>query len=152
MTLQLLHSEFPYIWGKFYFIFYQCGGSFLLTNKIHTIHYTDTYTVIHSEWGTEGAIYSKVSVRSKDLRFLHLNEMVKEVAHVHTVYSEHSPASRRFCPCLDIIPNLKSNRLGILLKRYISCIIINFASGLFSQDINSLIKNLNETRSRKTNQ
>ncbi len=24
MTLQLLHSEFPYIWGKFYFLFYQC--------------------------------------------------------------------------------------------------------------------------------
>ncbi len=24
MTLQLLHYEFPYIWGKFYFIFYQC--------------------------------------------------------------------------------------------------------------------------------
>ncbi len=24
MTLQLLHSEFHYIWGKFYFIFYQC--------------------------------------------------------------------------------------------------------------------------------
>ncbi len=24
MTLQLLHSEFPYIWGKFYFIFYKC--------------------------------------------------------------------------------------------------------------------------------
>jgi hypothetical protein len=23
MTLQLLHSEFPYIWGKFYFLFYQ---------------------------------------------------------------------------------------------------------------------------------
>jgi hypothetical protein len=26
MTLQLLHSEFPYICGKFYFIFYQCIG------------------------------------------------------------------------------------------------------------------------------
>ncbi len=25
MTLQLLHSEFPYIWGKFDFLFYQCG-------------------------------------------------------------------------------------------------------------------------------
>jgi len=25
MTLQQLHSEFPYIWGKFYFIFYQCN-------------------------------------------------------------------------------------------------------------------------------
>ncbi len=26
MTLQLGHSEFPYIWGKFDFLFYQCGG------------------------------------------------------------------------------------------------------------------------------
>ncbi len=25
MTLQLLHYEFPYIWGKFDFLFYQCG-------------------------------------------------------------------------------------------------------------------------------
>ncbi len=24
LTLQLLHSEFPYIWGKFDFLFYQC--------------------------------------------------------------------------------------------------------------------------------
>jgi hypothetical protein len=24
MTLQPLHSEFPYIWGKFDFLFYQC--------------------------------------------------------------------------------------------------------------------------------
>ncbi len=24
MTLQLLHSEFPYIWGKFDFLFYRC--------------------------------------------------------------------------------------------------------------------------------
>jgi hypothetical protein len=24
MTLQLLHSDFPYIWGKFSFLFYQC--------------------------------------------------------------------------------------------------------------------------------
>jgi hypothetical protein len=25
MTLQLLHSEFPYVWGKFDFLFYQCS-------------------------------------------------------------------------------------------------------------------------------
>ncbi len=25
MTLQLFHSEFPYIWGNFFFLFYQCG-------------------------------------------------------------------------------------------------------------------------------
>jgi hypothetical protein len=24
MTLQLLHSEFPYIWGNFFLLFYQC--------------------------------------------------------------------------------------------------------------------------------
>ncbi len=28
MTLQLLHSKFPYIWGKFYFLFYQCRIGF----------------------------------------------------------------------------------------------------------------------------
>ncbi len=27
ITLQLLHSEFPYIWGKFSFLFYQCVES-----------------------------------------------------------------------------------------------------------------------------
>jgi hypothetical protein len=27
MTLALLHSEFPHIWGKFYFLFYQCNNS-----------------------------------------------------------------------------------------------------------------------------
>ncbi len=27
MTLQLLHSEFPYIWGKFGFLFYQCRST-----------------------------------------------------------------------------------------------------------------------------
>jgi hypothetical protein len=25
LTLQLLPSEFPYIWGKFIFLFYQCS-------------------------------------------------------------------------------------------------------------------------------
>ncbi len=30
MTLQLLHSEFPYTWGKFYFIFYQCTLAWML--------------------------------------------------------------------------------------------------------------------------
>ncbi len=27
MTLQPIPSEFPYIWGTFYFLFYQCSGS-----------------------------------------------------------------------------------------------------------------------------
>ncbi len=37
MTLQLIHSEFPYIWGKFYFISYQCrlGVFFCMTARVH---------------------------------------------------------------------------------------------------------------------
>jgi hypothetical protein len=31
MTLQLLHSEFPYILGKFYFLFYQRAPVYLPT-------------------------------------------------------------------------------------------------------------------------
>jgi hypothetical protein len=34
MTLQLLHSEYPYIRGKFYFIFYQCiEGEYLIEDS-----------------------------------------------------------------------------------------------------------------------
>jgi hypothetical protein len=54
-------------------------------DTIHTVHITHT---AHSERGTEGATSSKVSLRSKDLKFLHLDKMAKEVAYVHTVYSE----------------------------------------------------------------
>ncbi len=31
MTLQLLHSEFPYIWGNFDFLFYQGKYTYLLS-------------------------------------------------------------------------------------------------------------------------
>jgi hypothetical protein len=31
MTLQMLHSEFPYIWGKFDFLFYQCAWQRIIT-------------------------------------------------------------------------------------------------------------------------
>ena len=60
MTLQLLHSEFPYIWGKFYFIFYQCTGNLLptvflrffwLRRYIPTVHYVlpvlDRYLLLY---------------------------------------------------------------------------------------------------------
>ncbi len=30
MTLQLLHSEFPYIWGNFDILFYQCFSAYLV--------------------------------------------------------------------------------------------------------------------------
>ncbi len=33
MTLQLLHSEFPYIWGKFHFLFYQCRSLPMLAER-----------------------------------------------------------------------------------------------------------------------
>jgi hypothetical protein len=36
MTLQLLHSEFPYIWGKFDFLFYQCTRHKFITGDNDT--------------------------------------------------------------------------------------------------------------------
>ncbi len=36
MTLQLLHSEFSYLWGKLYFLFYQC--SFMERRMYTEIH------------------------------------------------------------------------------------------------------------------
>ncbi len=41
MTLQLLYSEFPYIWGKFDFLFYQCSRRYRqhfehFFNSVHT--------------------------------------------------------------------------------------------------------------------
>ncbi len=60
--------------------------SFLLTNKMHdTIHTVHITHSAHSEKGTEGAIYRKVSLRSKDIKFLHLNKMAKEAAHVQYI-------------------------------------------------------------------
>ncbi len=34
MALQMLHSEFPYLWGKFYFLFYQCSYTNLLVSDL----------------------------------------------------------------------------------------------------------------------
>ncbi len=45
MTLQLLHSELPYIWGKFDFLFYQC-----------TI-----YTIIRCKYFDNWRVYRRVS-------------------------------------------------------------------------------------------
>ncbi len=48
MTLQLLHSEFPYIWGKFEFIFYQCMTVqyiYKYTNGILSIYGCRLHTV-----------------------------------------------------------------------------------------------------------
>ncbi len=33
MTLQLLHSEFPFIWGKFDFLFYECVDTLLIRRQ-----------------------------------------------------------------------------------------------------------------------
>ncbi len=38
MTLQLLHSEFPHIWGKFYFLFISVQYSPLLGERIKETH------------------------------------------------------------------------------------------------------------------
>ncbi len=43
MTLQLLRSEFPYIWGKFNFLFYQCGYTFM-PSFIGVLYFSTVHT------------------------------------------------------------------------------------------------------------
>jgi hypothetical protein len=42
MTLQLLHSEFPYIWGKLDFLFYQCT----LLRRLYRLGYFPTSSAL----------------------------------------------------------------------------------------------------------
>jgi hypothetical protein len=56
MTLQLLHSEFPYIWGKFDFLFYQCNS---IGKRWHKAEYGLTSRWLYSrslrvEWLKDG--------------------------------------------------------------------------------------------------
>ncbi len=48
MTLQLLHSEFPDIWGKFDFLFYQCRLTVTVKNNVHSHAFTVTHPPQHS--------------------------------------------------------------------------------------------------------
>ncbi len=56
MILQLLHFEFPYIWGKFDFIFYQCsswpkvrwGVQMLLASN--TVHGSSDGILSYKQW------------------------------------------------------------------------------------------------------
>jgi hypothetical protein len=45
MTLQLLHTEFPYIRGKYYFLFYQCTFLTLTTKSAKILS-----TKVHGQW------------------------------------------------------------------------------------------------------
>jgi hypothetical protein len=47
MTLQVLHSEFPYIWGKFDFLFYQWWCLHRLTTVCNTIIQYTTSLFVH---------------------------------------------------------------------------------------------------------
>ncbi len=45
MTFQWLHSEFPYIWGKFDFLFYQCRNERKMSIKCSAIMTVEVYSV-----------------------------------------------------------------------------------------------------------
>ncbi len=60
MTLQLLHSEFPYIWGKFSFLFYQC-----ITNRGTMQRTPSSMVVTHLKHGHDN-IHKKTGSNRKD--------------------------------------------------------------------------------------
>ncbi len=80
MTLQLLHSEFPYIGGKFDFLFYQCRVSTLRCSLRHG------YTV-HSDYKqcTESNPVTAYSVRNFDPAFHHGDHLGAELCCVERV-------------------------------------------------------------------
>ncbi len=51
MTLQQLHSEFPYIWGKFDFLFYQCRLSAPESRRQHDKHLCEWLSFIWKRVG-----------------------------------------------------------------------------------------------------
>ncbi len=60
MSLQLLHSEFPCIWGKFGFLFYQCGmlALFLIYVEqtwVHTVPYEPRRTLKERSFSIQGS-------------------------------------------------------------------------------------------------
>ncbi len=66
MTLQLLHSEFPYIWGKCYFLFYQCLHCSEKSKWSTTIHTVDKrsshiYCQYHKAEKSRGCVYFALS-------------------------------------------------------------------------------------------
>jgi hypothetical protein len=45
MTLQLLHSEFSYIWGKFYFLFISVAIAIALAFDLYVIYHHNPCTI-----------------------------------------------------------------------------------------------------------
>ena len=87
MTLQLLHSEFPYIWGKFDFLFYQCNFSYFSLNCL-------SYTILSCPWMC--LFYS--SVLPPDIYILQQTVLTVPQQPVLPLDSSKSPAAYVACP------------------------------------------------------
>jgi hypothetical protein len=75
ISLQLLHSEFPYIWGEFIFLFYQCG-----------------------EWGGRGVNFKEEKINFYDRREQKNQQVALEVGRKHLNVSESLSISKKSLP------------------------------------------------------
>jgi hypothetical protein len=74
MALQLLYSEYPYIWGKFYFIFYQCIHNmfpilkfnwricYFHTKKKKTLCFLETFFTCLSVWVADPPVWENIKI------------------------------------------------------------------------------------------
>ncbi len=79
MTLQLLHSEFPYIWGKFYFIFYQCiitWISLLLQRAFFTYIYLSGHVFVLRKVNPLSVLLSSPSNEGKNFMIKSKNDVL----------------------------------------------------------------------------
>ncbi len=90
MTLQLLHSEFPYIWGKFNFLFYQCILSWASCFYLVFIAFLNWENIC-------GGIHS--------LRCINMEDKV----------SKHKPISAGFCNFCTYILKIYCTELNLMI-------------------------------------
>ncbi len=111
MTLQLLHSECPYIWGKFYFLFYQCSyDNFMRFCHIFGLLY------IQKVLGLK-PLFLKLTVFLYDLAPFVLISPPFHFILFHSIYFNYKHSIRIFS-CN--VPEFAENAIGLKIPFYFS--------------------------------
>ncbi len=90
MTSQLLHAEFPYIWGKFDFLFYQCSD--------RKINYFWNFKTIYQQ--IQQSVFEKLWAKIKNINIpCFLFYICVVFAELHRIRKQNSQKCRNKC-CL----------------------------------------------------
>ncbi len=139
MTLQLLHSEFPYnCMRKIYFLFYQCMVKFAATTPWEP---TYGHSLIFPSWCTPGSghchsVYSVVW-SAPPLPFLSR----------YSLHQSHNTPVASFANCIGVPNGKKSSKYNFLILVAASLVCISYCAGGINQYsvLNGMLSGLKET-------